>query len=126
MSHEGRIRAFLAALEARDLVDAKTHLHPEIEMIFPGGAVFHQLEELIDWARPRYRDVAKKVERIDANGDTAFAQGTLFGHWPDGAAFEGIRFADWFEFERGLIRRQRVWKDLAEVRIDYGAGAKSI
>ena len=126
MSHEGRIRAFLAALETGDLIDAKTHLHPEIEMTFPGDAVFHQLEDLIDWARPRYRDVAKWVERIDVTGDTAFAQGTLFGHWPDGTAFEGIRFADWFEFEGGLIRRQRVWNDLAEVRLDPGAGAETI
>ena len=95
-------------------------------MTFPGDGVFHQLEDLIDWARPRYRDVAKWVERIDVTGDTAFAQGTLFGHWPDGTAFEGIRFADWFEFEGGLIRRQRVWNDLAEVRLDPGAGAETI
>lgn len=116
MTHDDRIRAFLAALEARDLVAASAFLHPEIEMIFPGGAVFRQLDQLIDWARPRYRNVAKRVERIDVAGETAFAQGTLYGLWPDGRAFEGIRFADWFEFEDGLIRRQRVWNDLAEFR----------
>lgn len=126
MTHAETIRAFLTALEARDLPAAKTHLHPEVEMIFPGGAVFHRLEDLINWARPRYRNVAKRVERIDVAGETAFAQGTLYGHWPDGSAFEGIRFADWFEFERGLIRRQRVWNDLAEVRLDPGPGAKPI
>jgi len=126
MTSDKRIRAFLAALEARDLDAAKAHLHPDVEMIFPGGAVFHRLEELIDWARPRYRDVAKRVERIDVAGETAFAQGTLYGHWPDGSAFEGIRFADWFEFEDGLIRRQRVWNDLAEILSDAGAGAKPI
>ena len=126
MTHDETIRAFLTALEARDLPAAKTHLHPEVEMIFPGGAVFHRLEDLINWARPRYRNVAKRVERIDVAGETAFAQGTLYGHWPDGSAFEGIRFADWFEFERGLIRRQRVWNDLAEVRLDPGPGAKPI
>jgi ketosteroid isomerase-like protein len=126
MTSDKRIRAFLAALEARDLDAAKAHLHPDVEMIFPGGAVFHRLEKLIDWARPRYRDVAKRVERIDVAGETAFAQGTLYGHWPDGSAFEGIRFADWFEFEDGLIRRQRVWNDLAEILSDAGAGAKPI
>lgn len=116
-----QITALLAALEARDLKTAEAQLHPEIEMIFPGGAVFKSLDQLVDWARPRYRDVAKHVERIDVSpgvmGDIAFVQGTLYGHWPDGEAFEGIRFADWFEFEDGLIRRQRVWNDIAEVRI---------
>ena len=126
MTSDERIHAFLAALEARDPDAAKAHLHPDVEMIFPGGAVFHRLEELIDWARPRYRDVAKRVERIDVAGETAFAQGTLYGHWPDGSAFKGIRFADWFEFEGGLIRRQRVWNDLAEILSDAGAGAKPI
>lgn len=126
MTPDDRIRAFLAALEARDLVVAKAYLHPEVEMVFPCGAVFRQLEDLTNWARPRYRDVAKNVERIDVAGETAFAQGTLYGHWPDGSAFEGIRFADWFQFEGGLIRRQRVWNDLAEVRLDPGSGAKPL
>ena len=115
-----RITTLLSALEARDLTTAQAQLHPEIEMIFPGGAVFKSLDQLVDWARPRYRDVAKRVERIDVSagpkGETAFVQGTLHGHWPDGAAFDGIRFADWFEFEDGLIRRQRVWNDIAEFR----------
>ncbi len=114
-----QIKTLLAALEARDLKTAQAQLHPEVEMIFPGGAVFKSLDQLVDWARPRYRDVAKRVERIDVSarptGEIAFVQGTLYGHWPDGDAFEGIRFADWFEFEHGLIRRQRVWNDIAEV-----------
>jgi hypothetical protein len=126
MTPEDRIRAFLAALEARDLAMANTHLHPKVEMVFPGGAAFYRLEELIDWARPRYRHVAKLVERIDVAGTTAFVQGTLYGQWPDGRAFEGIRFADWFEFEEGLIYRQRVWNDLAEIRLDPGAGAETL
>jgi ketosteroid isomerase-like protein len=127
---EETIRAFLAALEARDLEAAERHLHPDVEMVFPGGAVFHRLEDLVVWARPRYRDVAKRVERIDVAtgpaGEVAFAQGTLHGHWPDGAPFDGIRFADWFEFDGGLIRRQRVWNDLAETLSKTRAGAKPV
>lgn len=126
MTHDDRIRALLSALETRDLEAAKAHLHPEVEMIFPGGAVFHRLEDLIDWARPRYRDIAKRIERIDVAGDTAFAQGTLFGHWPDGSTFEGIRFADWFEFEGDLVRRQKVWNDLAEFYLKPGSGTKPL
>ena len=126
MTPEPTIRAFLAAFEARDLDAAKAYLHPDVEMIFPGGAHFHRLEDLVDWARPRYRNVAKNIQRIDVAGDTAFAQGTLYGHWPDGNAFEGIRFADWFEFEDRRIRRQRVWNDLAAFHLESGAGAKPL
>ncbi len=121
---EAAIRAFFDALAARDLEAANAYLHPEIEMVFPGGATFRRLEELVEWARPRYRNVAKRVERIDVAGSTAFAQGTLYGRWPDGTAFGGIRFADWFEFDGGLIRRQQVWNDLAEVRLHTGAGSE--
>ncbi|MCY3995727.1 MAG: nuclear transport factor 2 family protein [Rhodobacter sp.] len=124
MTPEETIRAFLAALEVHDLEAAKTLLHPEFEMVFPGGAAFKRLEHLIDWTRPRYRNVVKRIERIDVANGAAFAQGTLHGQWPDGAAFDGIRFADWFEFKGGLIRRQRVWNDLAEVRLRVDASAK--
>ncbi len=125
MTPEETVRAFIAALEARDLQAAKTLLHSEVEMVFPGGATFHRLEQLIDWARPRYRRVAKQIERIDVAGETAFAHGTLHGQWPDGTAFGGIRFGDWFEFEDGLIRRQKVWNDLAEVRLKANADSKT-
>lgn len=88
MTREETIRAFLAALEARDLEAAETFLHPKVEMVFPGGATFHRLEQLIDWTRPRYRKVEKQVDRIDVADETAVAQGTLHGHWPDGTAFD--------------------------------------
>ena len=51
-----------------------------------------------------------------------YVSGTLSGEWPDGAAFTGIRFIDRFEVERGLIRCQDVWNDLAETA---GAAGKS-
>lgn len=117
---EGLILRFLRALEARDLDEASRCLAPEVQMIFPGGAVFSTLDEQIGWARPRYQRVAKRVERIDAmpaaDGTVAVCQGTLHGIWPDGTPFDGIRFADWFLIRDGLIVRQHVWNDLAEAR----------
>ena len=110
----------LRALEARDLETASACLAPEVQMVFPGGAVFTTLDELVDWARPRYQRVAKRVDRMDtgetADGTVVTCQGTLYGLWPDGSAFEGIRFADWFLIRDGRIVRQHVWNDLAEVR----------
>ena len=38
------------------------------------------------------------------------------GEWPDGTAFEGIRFIDRFVVVDGKITDQRVWNDLGEAR----------
>lgn len=49
------------------------------------------------------------------DGTAVICFGTLSGEWPDGNAFENIRFVDWFLVEAGAIKRQRVWNDLTEV-----------
>ncbi|MBF9058488.1 tautomerase [Rhodobacterales bacterium HKCCSP123] len=111
---------YLARMEARDIDAAQAMLAPDFTMTFPGTAPMTALSELIDWARGRYRFVKKTydtVEAFHAHGATVvYARGTLSGEWPDGTAFEGIRFIDRFELEGGLITRQDVWNDLAEVR----------
>jgi hypothetical protein len=93
------VRDFLAAMEARDLARARTMLAPGFAMTFPGGARFATLEELVAWAKPRYRWVKKTYARFDAlpgaGGDSVvYCHGTLRGVWPDGTGFEGIRFID--------------------------------
>jgi hypothetical protein len=89
-------------------------------MQFPGSPTMTELEELLAWSRDRYQGVSKTYERFDESwGDgytTVYCFGTLQGQWPDGSAFAGVRFIDRFEIEAGLIRRQNVWNDLAEVR----------
>ena len=122
---EETVRAFLAALEARDLEAARARLAPGAVMTFPGGAVFETLEALIDWARPRYRSVGKTVERVETlPGEgcaVVWCVGALHGVSHDGAPFEGIRFVDRFEIADGLIRRQDVWNDMGEARRAAGA-----
>ena len=112
------VQQFLSRLEDRDLAGAEALLAPDAQMIFPGGVSFKHLAELIEWAKPRYRRVAKRIERIDATdadeGSIVICQGVLYGEWPDGQAFDDIRFADWFLIRNGLIQRQHVWNDLAE------------
>ena len=112
------VRHFLQRLEARDLVSAEALLAPDVEMVFPGGVRFTCLAELIEWAKPRYLRVAKRIERLDtsrsADGHVVICQGVLVGEWPDGETFDDVRFADWFLIENGLIKRQHVWNDLAE------------
>jgi phenylpyruvate tautomerase PptA (4-oxalocrotonate tautomerase family) len=121
---EDIVRAFLAALEARDLPAARALLAPGAAMTFPGGAVFQTLEALVDWARPRYRFVRKTVERVEAlaaeDCAVVWCFGMLHGEWPDGTPFASIRFVDRFEIAGGLIRRQDVWNDMGEVRSQSG------
>jgi ketosteroid isomerase-like protein len=114
------VRAFLAAMEVRDLERASALLDEEFSMVFPGSGEMHRLEELVAWAACRYRFVRKRivaVETCDGGGTTAvFCHGELDGEWPDGIPFAGVRFIDRFELRRDRIVRQQVWNDLALAR----------
>ena len=113
-------RAFLAAMERRDLETARRYLAPDFSMCFPGGSEMRQLEELVERSRGRYRSVAKDFDRIDeapaAQGTVVYCSGRLRGVWNDGREFSGIRFIDRFEVVDGLIRRQDVWNDIGQAR----------
>lgn len=113
-------KAFLSAMEKRDLPAAKAFLAHDFRMIFPGNEQFTTLEELVDWSRSRYRFVRKKYEGFDEcfgeTGMTVYCFGTLSGEWPDGGRFEGIRFIDRFTVEDGRLLEQRVWNDLQIAR----------
>ncbi|MEO1223984.1 MAG: nuclear transport factor 2 family protein [Pseudomonadota bacterium] len=114
------MRAFLAAMEARDLETARSMLAGDFTMIFPGGRKMTRLEDLVAWAAGRYRRVKKRIDQTETASDgataTVYVIGTLFGEWPDGSAFDGIRFIDRFVLSDGSIVRQEVWNDLAEHR----------
>ncbi len=114
------VRAFLDTMEARDLAHAKRFLAPGFTMVFPGGERFDSLEALVAWAKPRYRWVKKRYDRFDtAQGPTAthvYCFGTLYGEWPDGTPFEGIRFIDRFTVRSGKLVDQMVWNDMGEAR----------
>jgi hypothetical protein len=111
------VRRFLDCMQERDLNSAATLLAPHFTMRFPGSRVLHRLEELVEFSRGRYKNVAKIYDRFDASwadeSAIVYCFGTLYGHWLDGSAFEGIRFIDRFEATEGLITRQDVWNDLA-------------
>lgn len=116
-----RVRSFLTAMEARDLDKAASMLGDGFTMCFPGAQPMHQLEELIAWAKPRYRFVQKTCEGFDVMQGSGpetlvYCRGTLSGEWLDGSVFEGVRFIDRFEVEAGKLVRQDVWNDLAETK----------
>ena len=110
------VRAFLEAMQSRDLEAAQRFLAPEFAMHFPGSGPLHRLQELVDWSRTRYKHVGKTFERFEEcwgeDRTVVFCSGTLHGEWLDGNKFEGIRFVDRFEVSDGLLQRQDVWNDL--------------
>lgn len=114
------VHRFLETMRERDLAKAREFLAPGFVMQFPGSQPMTELEHLMEWAKGRYQGVAKTYDRFEECwGDgvtTVYCSGTLRGVWPDGSAFEGIRFIDRFEVEAGKLRRQDVWNDLAEVK----------
>jgi limonene-1,2-epoxide hydrolase len=114
------VRAYLAAMERRDLAAASAMLAPGFAMVFPGGKRLETLEALVDWARPRYRSARKSYERFDVarapNGaSVVYCFGTLHGELINGDAFSGIRFIDRFTVAGGRLIDQMVWNDMAEV-----------
>ena len=114
------VRDFLAAMQARDLGRAEGFLSSDFVMEFPGAVRMHKLAELIEWARPRYKSVAKTYTRFDQafNDDATvvYCYGTLSGEWLDGSTFADIRFIDRFTVRDGKLADQTVWNDLAEVK----------
>ena len=114
------VRDYLGAMEARELPRAQAMLGDGFTMTFPGTAPLHSLQELIDWAAPRYRFVKKTYEGFDtAQGTDAaivYCRGWLAGEWPDGTPFDNIRFIDRFEVTTGKITKQDVWNDIAETK----------
>jgi len=112
------VQSFLVAMQARDLVLAQTHLHANFQMVFPGGHTFSRLEELLAWAKTRYQRVEKTFAYFDESwqGDrtVVYCSGNLNGVYPNGTAFDNIRFIDRFEVVAGQLARQDVWNDLGE------------
>ena len=120
MTPEQIVRAYLDAMEARELERASALLHPDFTMCFPGGVQLTRLADLQAWAASRYRFVTKRYEGFDTleTGERAivYCRGVLDGETLDGKPIRDVRFIDRFELRDGRLIDQQVWNDLAEVR----------
>ncbi|MEL7896454.1 MULTISPECIES: nuclear transport factor 2 family protein [Halomonadaceae] len=118
-----QVRAFLSAMEARDLACAERYLAVNVVMQFPGAAPMQRLSEVVEWAKTRYRRVSKTFYAVDlcshpkqgtsTSHSVVVCHGELAVEWLDGSTSTGVRFIDRFELTDGLITRQDVWNDLA-------------
>lgn len=117
------VRAYLDAMEARDLPLARSKLGAGFSMLFPGAVKLDSLEALVEWSKPRYQFVRKTYERYDEGSSPdapeeriVYCFGTLSGRWLDGRDFAGIRFIDRFVVRNGQLVDQKVWNDMGEHR----------
>jgi ketosteroid isomerase-like protein len=110
---------FLKAMENRDLAAAAAMMAKDAKIVFPGGKVFNNQEEMVGDARSRYQWIKKKFSQIDTavlpqGGIAVYMTGTLYGLNNFGVNFADVRFIDRFVVEDGLIVSQEVWNDLTE------------
>ncbi|WP_240758139.1 nuclear transport factor 2 family protein [Palleronia sediminis] len=114
------VDAYLERSMARDPEGARQYLAPDCRIVFTGGRVMDGPEDPPAFNAKRYDWVKKTILWVDAveNAETGavhvWTTGHLHGAWPDGTAFDGNRFVDFFEVRDGLITRTEVWNDSAE------------
>jgi hypothetical protein len=112
---EKTVRAYLDAMERRDLATAKAFLAPGYYMVFPGNKRFDSLEQLVEWAKGRYRSARKTYDAFEVSENKVFCHGVLNGELLDGTPYSGIRFIDRFTVKDGKLVDQAVWNDMGEV-----------
>jgi len=110
---------YLRVMEERDLATARTMLDPDFRMVFPGDKRMTELDALVQNSASRYRFVKKTFDETDSGTDrhgrpVVIISGTLYGEWPDGTPFSGIRYCDRFVLKDGRLLEQHVWNDLGE------------
>jgi len=113
------IDRFIRAVNARDAEAAQATLAPGALLVFPGPTQFQQVSEFLSWAGPRYRSATYTYGHMDfleqERSTIVYAQGRVDGVFPDGEAFEGVRYIDRFVISDGLIARKEVWSDMADL-----------
>ncbi|WP_375590300.1 nuclear transport factor 2 family protein [Hoeflea alexandrii] len=110
--------SYLDAMEARDMESARAHVGDTIDITFPGGRNFRDIEQIVKNSGGRYKLIKKNIQRRDVwqDGDRicVLISGLLYGEWANGTPFEGIRFTDRIEITGGRISKQEVWNDTGE------------
>ncbi|MDF0601248.1 nuclear transport factor 2 family protein [Psychromarinibacter sp. C21-152] len=115
------VEAYLDRSMARDVDGARRYMAPDCRIVFTGGREMAGPGDPPAFNAKRYGWVKKRFLRTDAvlnpeTGDVhVWNTGHLYGEWPDGEAFDGNRYVDFFAVRDGLIVRTEVWNDSAEI-----------
>ncbi|MDB5572761.1 MAG: hypothetical protein JWN93_3944 [Hyphomicrobiales bacterium] len=111
---------YLRLLMIPDPAAARRFVAPDLRIRFTGGRAMRDPAECAAFNAGRYAWVKKRIERtetVEGGGPgmtIVYSLGTLYGAWPDGAAFEGNRYVDRYVVRDGLITEMDVWNDSAE------------
>ena len=114
------VNEYLRILMIPDPAGARAFVAPDLQIRFTGGRAMSDPAQCAAFNAKRYAWVKKRIERTEvvegATSDEAivYSLGTLYGAWPDGAAFEGNRYVDRYIVRNGLITHMEVWNDSAE------------
>ena len=112
------VQDLLDATMAPDPVKAATYLAPDLSITFSGGFKFSHPREIAEFNGERYAWVKKSYGTYDVaesdDGTVVYSMGTLYGAWPDGTPFEGIRYIDRFLLRDGKVVVWDVWNDAAQ------------
>jgi len=117
------VNDYLRLCEERNLSEAAKYLAKDVQLTFPGGAVFRDLPTMVADGVRRYESVRKhRTEffvgsRASDGAETCISTGTLDGSTLWGTTFTGVRYLDLFVIRNGLIHEQYVWNDLAETGV---------
>ena len=114
------VNEYLRILMIPDPAGARAFVAPDLQIRFTGGRAMSDPAQCAAFNAKRYAWVKKRIERTEVvEGATSieaivYSLGTLYGAWPDGAAFEGNRYVDRYVVRNGLITSMEVWNDSAE------------
>jgi ketosteroid isomerase-like protein len=114
------VNEYLRILMIPDPAGARAFVAPDLQIRFTGGRAMSDPAQCAAFNAKRYSWVKKRIERTEvvegATSDESivYSLGTLYGAWPDGAAFEGNRYVDRYVVRNGLITSMEVWNDSAE------------
>jgi ketosteroid isomerase-like protein len=120
MNPKETVDEFLRVIMIPDPVGARAFISPDIRIRFTGAREMQDPAECSSFNAQRYKWVKKRIEFTDlvAGGSdeeaTVYSVGTLYGEWPDGAAFSGNRYVDRYVVRQGKIVEMEVWNDSAE------------
>jgi hypothetical protein len=112
------VRAFILAVNERNVEAARAATGPGLKMTFPGNTVMHSIDEFFTWVAGRSPKSAYLYDTVDVLEDrdalVAYASGSVVGETVSGLSFSGVRVIDKFVIRNGKVVEKEAWSDMAD------------